>query len=195
MYHSSLDFHSFNQSLIWSGSWSWSTWLYLLADRACRNSPTHGGLQDLVWWNQKELHNLTRLSVNKPFTYHVTDVSAIHHMQFYRLHFCLMNVLFWLPFILTSRTHYLMLRIISVSLLLCFLHCFLASSVSCVAVFVRARMHVSISLHTCWHGAPEEEGRPRRRRTPRFLLKPWTRSRQASESRLGLQVKKARGEN
>lgn len=53
-------------------------------------------------------------------------------------------------------------------------------------------MSECVCMHICWHGNPEEEGRPRRRRTPRFLLKPWSRSRQTTESRLGLQVKKAR---
>lgn len=43
-----------------------------------------------------------------------------------------------------------------------------------VTVAVRARVCMPLPHLPCCCGAPEEEGRPRRRRTPRFLLKPWT---------------------
>lgn len=33
-------------------------------------------------------------------------------------------------------------------------------------------LHATLHDPPCCRGAPEEEGRPRRRRTPRFLLKP-----------------------
>lgn len=45
-----------------------------------------------------------------------------------------------------------------------------------VCLMLCLRMHVCMAvcvfMHACWHGDPEDEGRPRRRRTPRFLLKP-----------------------
>lgn len=67
---------------------------------------------------------------------------------------------------------------------LAFCMCVCCRVCSCMLACVR----VLVCMRTCWH--PEEEGRPRRRRTPRFLLKPWCGSRQAAGSRLGLQVKR-----
>lgn len=76
------------------------------------------------------------------------------------------------------------------------------SPLLCVSVHVPVLVTVRACTCTCVHatlpdppccrGAPEEEGRPRRRRTPRFLLKPWTGCRQATESRRGLQVNATR---
>lgn len=66
----------------------------------------------------------------------------------------------------------------------------------CLCMFLCLYVHVCMLPHPpCCCGAPEEEGRPRRRRTPRFLLKPWAGCRQATESRRGLQVNETRRES
>lgn len=85
---------------------------------------------------------------------------------------------------------------------LCFPQYFHGIHLFCV-VFLLACMHVCACVCVCAlghvvhaDGAPEEEGRPRRRRTPRFLLKPWPQSTQATDSRLSsLQVKRMSTEN
>lgn len=54
-------------------------------------------------------------------------------------------------------------------------HCFLCVLCHCVCVCTNACLYLCVcACSACCHDIPEEDGRPRRRRTPRFLLKPWT---------------------
>lgn len=139
----------------------------------------------------------------------LTFPAIIIYMYMYWIPFSSINVLLLcLLFILTSHITYLqhlMLQIIFMSHLLCFPHvlclcvCVCVSRCgvcACSCACRRAHLCTCTCVHAppCCRGAPEEEGRPRRRRTPRFLLKPWTRCRQATESRQGLQVNKTRRE-
>lgn len=75
----------------------------------------------------------------------------------------------WIIFHLPSFVFPIILLLLGCLALLCLCvyKCMSVSVSVCVCVCVCA-------CDACWHGIPEEEGRPRRRRTPRFLLKPWT---------------------
>lgn len=114
-------------------------------------------------------------------------------MYFY---FYLLYVLFWLhglTLICPHIFHMTHIYICLPSFVFLLLSCFCVCVSCCVHAWLYACLHLCVTcMHICGHGTPEDEGRPRRRRTPRFLLKPWTWSRQATDSRLGLQVNKAK---
>lgn len=133
----------------------------------------------------------THLSIYKPFAYHLRRfpnqkifcyASCFHgvlRFLFLSVEFIILITwfafLFWHPY----SSSYVMNHFY-VSPPFVFPRYFLASRVSCLAllclcVHVCMALSVCVCMHICWHGAPEEEGRPRRRRTPRFLLKPWPR--------------------
>lgn len=158
------------------------------------------GLKDIIWCpvmlKSKLLYLHPCLYVNH---LHTMSTCFTHsYKDFILSNECLTLITLIAFYFDISYVIYLMLRIIFMSYLLCFPPLFFLLLVClmllCLRMHVCMSVCVCVCMHAFWHGDPEEEGRPRRRRTPRFLLKPWTRSRQANESRLGLQVKKTRRE-
>lgn len=207
VYRKSLE-HLHLMSLIWSGSCLAAKCVALLFGELEHIVKQHTMcLKDLIWFtimlkSERAVYLLhPSFCVSDTFFKSHIFLLSMFHMQFKGFYFCLVNVLLWLlglPFILTLHIHYLMLWSFLCLTAFVFPTIFLllvCLVLLCLCVHVCMSVFVCMCMHTCWHGSPEEEGRPRRRRTPRFLLKPWTRSRQATESRLGLQVKKNRREN